>query len=328
MRRCAAILLSNLALMALGCGDKCPPSYVLEDGYCRKCRAVEGAGNACVVGDASVLTGGREAGSGSEESDSTIGQNDAGAADRADAGLAGADASEGEMSPPSYAGADSSAPNPGNDAMSPAGCSSEPCQHGGVCAESGAVISCDCAGTGYQGARCENDIDECAGINVCAGTSGDGVAFSFPCVNEAPHYRCLGQFPDWPLNDPPNRFTKGFWVIDDAKTGLQWEEPGRNQGYRWEDAATYCESKGANWRLPTKAELESLIDDTRSSPSIDPTFTETPTENHWSSTLFMELPVGDDAGVAMAWAVSFADGTVLPTHSFNGAYVRCVRQRQ
>jgi hypothetical protein len=308
------------------CADpRCPPGYFQEGDTCRRCKVVEGSnGRVCIVGDAAALAVGSDAASDSDESDAAAGNEGRDAAINAamdGSNPGGGEATDGGMGDGSEAG-------PSSDGMTATRCSSDPCQHGGACSESGDQYSCDCTDTGYQGARCESDVDECSGANVCSGTSAEGIAFSFPCLNEAPYYRCGGQFPDWPIADPPNRFSQGFRVVDDAKTGLQWEHPAGTQGYSWEDATTYCAEKGGNWRLPTKAELESLIDDTRSRPSIDPVFSDTLPESYWSATPLAGLSASELAGVQVAWIVSFANGISIQTHSFNGAYARCVRQRQ
>lgn len=217
---------------------------------------------------------------------------------------------------------------PGDDAETANGCASNPCQHGGVCNDDGDEYSCDCADTGHQGAHCEIDIDECAGTNVCSGTSSDGVAFSYQCLNEAPYYTCEGQFPDWPLADRPNRFGTGFRLVDDAKTGLQWEHPVNAMSYTWEGAKTYCEGKGGDWRMPTKAELESIVDDTRSDPAIDiSAFPDTPGLVFWSSAFFAGI-AGIDNTTRFAWGVSFRDGGAFPIEHLGSASIRCVRRRE
>jgi hypothetical protein len=47
-------------------------------------------------------------------------------------------------------------------------CDPNPCEHDGKCASTAQGASCDCAGTGYTGDRCEEDgFDECAAPNSC-----------------------------------------------------------------------------------------------------------------------------------------------------------------
>ena len=58
-------------------------------------------------------------------------------------------------------------------------CIDNPCLNGGVCFDTG-VLSyiCDCAGTGYDGDTCQNDVDECATNN-----GGCGSATYTTCTN-------------------------------------------------------------------------------------------------------------------------------------------------
>lgn len=63
-------------------------------------------------------------------------------------------------------------------------CASQPCQHGATCTPEGNAFGCDCDGTGYIGARCERDVDECqdgstrcSALAVCMNTPG-----TFECV--------------------------------------------------------------------------------------------------------------------------------------------------
>ena len=50
-------------------------------------------------------------------------------------------------------------------------CASNSCLHGGVCSEGGATFTCDCDGTGYAGARCEVNVNECARPMACSASS-------------------------------------------------------------------------------------------------------------------------------------------------------------
>lgn len=60
--------------------------------------------------------------------------------------------------------------------------SNNPCENGGVCTNTAAGLTCDCAATGYTGDRCDTDVDECNGANPCenGGT----------CVNEVGGFDC------------------------------------------------------------------------------------------------------------------------------------------
>jgi hypothetical protein len=187
-----------------------------------------------------------------------------------------------------------------------------------------AGTSCDCADTGFAGHLCQTDINECASVNVCSFDSsvlhGD-----YTCRNEQPFYSCVGQFPDWPLADPPNRYSAYSGIVEDLKTGLTWQQAG--QGPRsWNNANNYCSGLSlagfSDWRLPTRAELESIIDFANPEQMLDLVFAGNGGE-FWSYSLV--------AGSSDArWVVDFTSGV---SHAFgpttdplNHDWVRCVRR--
>ncbi len=81
-----------------------------------------------------------------------------------------------------------------------------------------------------------------------------------------------------------------------------------------------CAAHGEGWRLPTRAELLSLVDDTRSDPAIDTTrFPDTQSGAYWTST-----PLA--SGSSCAWIVHFNYGYADGYHRGSGyAFVRAVR---
>ena len=114
----------------------------------------------------------------------------------------------------------------------------------------------------------------------------------------------------------------------DPKTGLEWqgESPGKMS---WDQAREYAESLPLNgkhdWRIPTLAELESLLDRTRGRPDGRPPMREeVPFRDHlsyWSSTTF-ELHTKN------AWIVMFDGAYVLSYYKSSSYYVRCVRGQE
>ncbi len=114
-------------------------------------------------------------------------------------------------------------------------------------------------------------------------------------------------------------------VIDNA-TGLQWQDDytdnsGTIKTANWADAATYCANlnlDGSGWRLPSKHELKSLVDYSRSIPAIDPTFQNTASSNYWSFTT-------GASDASSAWIVGFDNGGANWGGKSDGLYVRCVR---
>lgn len=113
---------------------------------------------------------------------------------------------------------------------------------------------------------------------------------------------------------PPTRYELGTSFVTDHQTGLVW--------VRNVDVTTYSQTAGiaqcanAGLRLPEIQELETIIDSSRMSPSIDPTaFPGAPPAVFWSSSAF-----GPNAGMV----IDFSNGNIvnaLPTTTYQ---IRCV----
>ncbi len=125
--------------------------------------------------------------------------------------------------------------------------------------------------------------------------------------------------------DSANQQNTATWI--DPKTGLEWQQacPGR---MTWFKAKAYSASLVLagkhDWRLPTLAELESLLDRTRSRADGRPLVREdvpfSDTLSYWSSTTF-------ENRTRTAWIVVFDGGYVLSYPKKNSYAVRCVRSR-
>lgn len=184
-------------------------------------------------------------------------------------------------------------------------------------------------------------VQSCATENVCA--------TDYPCLQTTPEsYTCRGQFADWPMPDaqagakfPPRYdYTTTPGVVMDQVTGLHWQreipqtytgctrsfvpsEPVGN-ACDWEEAKRYCEqlvlSSRDDWRLPTRIELESIVDDTRANPAIDPlAFPATPARWFWTSSRYSRIPQ------SYQWTITFHNGRSDDYAWFNTMLVRCVR---
>lgn len=151
----------------------------------------------------------------------------------------------------------------------------------------------------------------------------------------------------------PARFTdNGDGTITDHATGLMWEKNSRDTGVNDADGADgswflaglrIARTQGGiadhpfnlstflydDWRAPNRRELESLVDLSRHHPAIDPIFHHdcvpgctieecscTASDLYWTSS---------PADESTAWAVSFADGSVVPVDRGQTLRVRGVR---
>jgi hypothetical protein len=151
----------------------------------------------------------------------------------------------------------------------------------------------------------------------------------YPCQDLVQGYTCRGQFEDWPPKYSAAAFTvNGDGTVTDSRSGLRWQQivdtsDGTTATTQTQAGAkAYCSGlslAGTGWRLPTKAELESIVDDTRALPAIDPiAFPNAPVNFFWSAS-----PVVGSAG--SSWCVYFRDGG-SSSNVTNVTYrVRCVR---
>lgn len=122
---------------------------------------------------------------------------------------------------------------------------------------------------------------------------------------------------------PPGRYSVAEGTVRDERTGLVWQQGVVLGSYSQAEAAAGCTrltlgAYSSGWRLPTRAELLSIVDPTESNPAIDRTaFPSTPTNYFWS--------VSPQAGTpSSAWAVNFLDGVSDPQPTTAMYRVRCV----
>ncbi|MDT8446586.1 MAG: DUF1566 domain-containing protein [bacterium] len=115
----------------------------------------------------------------------------------------------------------------------------------------------------------------------------------------------------------------GDQTVTDQATGLMWDQ--RETSTRtWQAALAYCEGLDhaghTDWRLPNRNELESLVDDAKtSSPVIDTTaFPNAVSYYYWAST-------SHALNTSNALSVLFNSGYVNHLNKTSNRYVRCVR---
>jgi formylglycine-generating enzyme required for sulfatase activity len=114
----------------------------------------------------------------------------------------------------------------------------------------------------------------------------------------------------------------------DPKTGLEWQSHSPGE-MTWYEAQKYARSLSldgrSDWRLPTAAELETLLDRKTLYERMRPTMREeVPFKDalsYWSSTTFAP-------NTYSAWIVMFDGAYILSYFKSNAYHVRCVRGRQ
>lgn len=143
-----------------------------------------------------------------------------------------------------------------------------------------------------------------------------------PCP--APGERFYGQDGQYQGPQPAYR-DNGNGTVTDLNTGLIWEqgnEQTENKTYTWQDAIDHCDTLTlpgcSEWRIPTLAELESIVDYGRYRPTINTDFfPECRSDDYWSGN------AGGDAPNA-ALIVVFYHGGVSFDFKDDTNYVRCV----
>jgi hypothetical protein len=117
------------------------------------------------------------------------------------------------------------------------------------------------------------------------------------------------------------RYVAAEGGIKDMRTGLTWQVQVDGQLRTWDAAKAHCQgitAAGGGWRLPSMKELQTLVDDSRAEPSIDPMFPDTPLEPFWSASEVVATP-------GSAWRVSFIHGYTYDASAMYEYHTRCVR---
>lgn len=130
---------------------------------------------------------------------------------------------------------------------------------------------------------------------------------------------CLGARGD----APPGRYIITAETVRDNRTQLTWQRAVAPSVYSWDAAKSYCTGLAlagqSGWRLPTRRELLSIADRTRSTPAIDAVaFANTPADLFWTASPYAGKP-GD------AWYVYFDVGLSGSSGTASTYRVRCVR---
>lgn len=114
-------------------------------------------------------------------------------------------------------------------------------------------------------------------------------------------------------------------TVTDNVTGLMWQRG--TQSATWAQAPAVCKALAlggyADWRLPTKIELASIVDYSvacsTTTGCIDATaFPSMPGSDSWTSTPAADTPT-------YAWVVHFANGALITVDQSYSLPFRCVR---
>ena len=114
-------------------------------------------------------------------------------------------------------------------------------------------------------------------------------------------------------------------IVVDNNTGLEWQQTIPSGTYTWDDAMNYCDdlvyAGYRDWRLPTRKELLSIVDNSRWYPAVDTTYfaySSNYSDNFWTSEQYV--------GYALAaWDINFYLGSSTGNIKTEKQFVRCVR---
>jgi hypothetical protein len=109
----------------------------------------------------------------------------------------------------------------------------------------------------------------------------------------------------------------------DTVTGRMWQRLVPAESYTWQQAKDYCDvlelGGYSDWRLPSRIELVSIVNYTKSDPAIDmATFPGATSAPFWSLSVY----AGESCA---AWYVHFTFGYVSFDSMGNFNRVRCIR---
>jgi hypothetical protein len=109
-------------------------------------------------------------------------------------------------------------------------------------------------------------------------------------------------------------------TVTDHKTGLMWQRTDDGQQRTWTAAGQYCVDLvlggKTDWRAPSIEELQTIVDFSRTDPTIDPVFN-CHSFYYWSGSTV--------AGYADGWDVDFQWGQTTYWNKGDTYYTRCVR---
>ena len=132
---------------------------------------------------------------------------------------------------------------------------------------------------------------------------------------------------------PSGNYTdNGNGTITDTATGFVWQKSDDGSTRNWKDALAYCEDLSLgdkdDWRLPNIRELETIVDNNRSYPPIDPVFS-CIQNKYWSSTTALNSPSRARAvDFSFSGIANSGHNKLFSSYYYDRYYARCVRDNQ
>ena len=127
-------------------------------------------------------------------------------------------------------------------------------------------------------------------------------------------------------------------VVEDSITRLLWTKQIKKD-VTWYEAKAYCDSlrlDGKTWRLPTTAELRSIVNYGKVGPALDDVFykngltEDTDLKDSLSNWFWASKHVNfnyeNNNNLASSWIINFYDGFVEYTSRYNVYHARCVTE--
>lgn len=189
----------------------------------------------------------------------------------------------------------------------------------------GGSISTSGPGSG-TGGNCPGTMVACDGVCVDLATDpahcgGCGKACNLAAGEVCSDHCTSREWALWSVSEPLS-YTAGVDTVLDNVTKLTWQRFVSADSYTQEGARAYCAAlplEGGGWRLPTRVELQSIVDYSKPQPGplIDTAvFQNAPSDDFWCTS---QGPSG------FGWAVSFMSGYTPGFSSANLLRARCVR---
>ena len=191
----------------------------------------------------------------------------------------------------------------------------------------GAGGSTSTSGSGSgTGGNCAGTMVACDGVCVDPATDpahcgGCGKACNVAAGEVCSDHCTSREWALWSVSELPS-YTAGVDTVLDNVTKLTWQRFVPPESFTLADAKEYCAAlpiEGAGWRLPTRIELQSIVDYSKAQPGpvIDTVvFPNAPSDYFWSTT---------PAGATALWLMNFSNGGMVNDNPMGLYRIRCVR---